>query len=61
MRQSFINQLDKQDIKLSESKQEIYFNDFEEYCKEMEFTTEEEVNAGALEYVMCQIHYGVFQ
>ncbi|MED4342844.1 hypothetical protein [Bacillus licheniformis] len=59
--EAFIIHLDKQGIKLTEEKQKKYFNDFKKYCEEMEFTTEEEVNNGALEYVMCQVHYGVFQ
>lgn len=61
MKQTFINQLDKQGIKLTEEQQEQYFNDFRLYCEEMEFTSETEISEGAREYIACMIHYGVFQ
>lgn len=61
MKQKFLNAISKQGIILTAAQEEMYINDFVKYCYEMEFTTEEEIIAGAEEYVICQIHYGMFQ
>jgi hypothetical protein len=60
VKQAFINQIDKQGIKLTDEQQDLYFNDFRQYCEEMEFTSEVEITEGALEYITSQIHYGIF-
>lgn len=61
LKEAFINQLNKQRIKLTEEQKEEYFNDFRQYCKEMCFTNKAEIIDGAKEYVLCQIHYGIFR
>jgi hypothetical protein len=61
MRSAFISHLNKQKIILSDEQFDRYFHDFIQYCEEMEFTSEEEIFKGAVEYITCQIHYGLMQ
>jgi hypothetical protein len=54
-------QLDKQSIKLTQEQQEVFLNDFRQYCEEMAFNSKEEIFEGAVEYIACQIHYGLIR
>jgi hypothetical protein len=55
------HQLDKQRIKLKQEKQVEFLDDFRQYCEEMAFTSKEEISEGAVEYIACQIHYGIIR
>lgn len=55
MKTALINALNKEGKTATES----MILDFVSYCEEMDFTTEQEFNEGANEYVQCQLHYGV--
>jgi hypothetical protein len=61
MEQVLIRQLDKQGMKLTQVELEEYLDDFRQYCEEMEFTSEDEIFEGAVEYIACQIHYGLIR
>lgn len=61
MKNIFTNQLETQGVQLSEDQFNKYFNDFAVYCEEMEFATYFEIKDGAIEYITCQIHYGIFK
>jgi hypothetical protein len=56
------HQLDKQSIiKLTQVQLDEYLVDFRQYCEEMAFTSKEEISRGAVEYIACQIHYGLIR
>lgn len=61
MKRIFSNQLKVQGIILSEEQFDTFFNDFKKYCKEMDFSSIKEIHDAAIEYISCQIHYGIFK
>ena len=61
MKQHLLNAMKQESIICSVSYFESIIVDFTLYCEEMEFTSEEEIASGAVEYILVQLHSGLIK